>query len=536
MLITGLVLGTVLGYVMQRGRFCVTGMLRDIFTLKTWRGFVALLVVIAVHAVGLAALTSLGVITPEVDDFAPFAVIIGGFLFGVGIVLAGGCASGTWYRSGEGLVGSWIALLTYGLSAAAMKAGALQGINSGLREYTVPLTTIQQSLGVSTWALALPLAVLTAFLVAKFVRAEAAQPKIAQLAAKKTGLAHLLAEKPWHVYTTGAIVGVLGVIAWPLSAATGRNDGLGITTPSSDLVRFVTTGDATRINWGALLVLGILIGSYLAAKASGEFRVRVPSGTQSVRSVAGGVLMGVGAAWAGGCTVGNGMVQTSLFSYQGWVALLFIALGVGFAAKLWLKPAEPINPQDPDGYTLSPSTADATRAASAGGLAVTSAGDADLTPEPSGVESSGVLAESGDRKSPEREPVLVGTSAGDGSVADSELGVGGFATAVGLPAVSVLERPADGGPNDVSPKLRGGLRRVGERRFVLDTLGAVCPFPLIEAKAAMQQLSSGDELVIDFDCTQATDAIPRWAATDGHEVTNFEATDDAGWTITVRKG
>ena len=549
MLITGLVLGTVLGYVMQRGRFCVTGMLRDIFTLKTWRGFVALLVVIAVHAVGLAALTSLGAITPEVDDFAPFAVVIGGFLFGVGIVLAGGCASGTWYRSGEGLVGSWIALLTYGLSAAAMKAGALQGINSALREYTVPLTTIQQSLGVSTWALALPLALLTAFLVAKFVRVEAAQPKIAQLAAKKTGLAHLLAEKPWHVYTTGAIVGVLGVIAWPLSAATGRNDGLGITTPSSDLVRFVTTGDATRINWGALLVLGILIGSYLAAKLSGEFRVRVPSGTQSVRSVAGGVLMGVGAAWAGGCTVGNGMVQTSLFSYQGWVALLFIALGVGFAAKLWLKPAEPINSQDPDGYTLSPFTADATRAASVGDLAVVP--DAELAPEPgidgltpetSGVERSAVLAESDDRQNVEREPVLVGASAGGGSAADSELNAGGFATAVGLPAVSVLERPADGGvdgcdaADGTGRKFRGGLRRVGERRFALDTLGAVCPFPLIEAKNAMQQLSSGDELVIDFNCTQATHAIPRWAATDGHEVTNFEATDDAGWTISVRKG
>ena len=549
MLITGLVLGTVLGYVMQRGRFCVTGMLRDIFTLKTWRGFVVLLVVIAVHAVGLAALTSLGVITPEVDDFAPLAVIIGGFLFGVGIVLAGGCASGTWYRSGEGLVGSWIALLTYGLSAAAMKAGALKGMNSALREYTVPLTTIQQSLGVSTRALALPLAVLTAFIVAKFVRAEAAQPKIAQLVAKKTGLAHLLAEKPWHVYTTGAIVGVLGVIAWPLSAATGRNDGLGITTPSSDLVRFVTTGDATRINWGALLVLGILIGSYLAAKLSGEFRVRVPSGTQSVRSVAGGVLMGVGAAWAGGCTVGNGMVQTSLFSYQGWVALLFIALGVGFAAKLWLKPAEPINSQDPDGYTLSPFTADATRAASVGDLAVVP--DAELAPEPgidgltpetSGVERSAVLAESDDRQNVEREPVLVGASAGGGSAADSELNAGGFATAVGLPAVSVLERPADGGvdgcdaADGTGRKFRGGLRRVGERRFALDTLGAVCPFPLIEAKNAMQQLSSGDELVIDFDCTQATHAIPRWAATDGHEVTNFEATDDAGWTISVRKG
>ena len=240
--------------------------------------------------------------------------------------------------------------------------------------------------------------------------------------------------------------------------------------------------------------------------------------------------MGVGAAWAGGCTVGNGMVQTSLFSYQGWVALLFIALGVGFAAKLWLKPAEPINSQDPDGYTLSPSTADATRVASAG----------DLAPEP-----SAVLAESGDRQSLEREPALVGASVSGDFVIDSELNVGGFATAVGLPAVSVLERPADGGVDRVDAyddrdgvgrKLLGGLRHVGERRFALDTLGAVCPFPLIEAKNAMQQLSSGDELIIDFDCTQATDAIPRWAATDGHEVTNFETTDDAGWTISVRKG
>ncbi len=153
-----------------------------------------------------------------------------------------------------------------------------------------------------------------------------------------------------------------------------------------------------------------------------------------------------------------------------------------------------------------------------------------------------MLAESGNRQGAEREPVLVGTSSGGGSVADSELSVGGFATAVGLPAVSVLERPADGGvdargaSDGAGRKLRGGLRRVGDRRFALDTLGGVCPFPLIEAKAAMQQLSSGDELVIDFDCTQATDAIPRWAATDGHEVTNFEATDDAGWTISVRKG
>lgn len=75
----------------------------------------------------------------------------------------------------------------------------------------------------------------------------------------------------------------------------------------------------------------------------------------------------------------------------------------------------------------------------------------------------------------------------------------------------------------------------GGRRYQLNTLGQVCPFPLVEAKAAIEQLESGDELVIDFDCTQATDSIPHWAAAAGHPVTNFEQVGDASWTITVRK-
>ena len=81
-----------------------------------------------------------------------------------------------------------------------------------------------------------------------------------------------------------------------------------------------------------LLVLGILLGSYIAAKASGEFRVRVPSAQVIQRSIIGGVLMGVGAAWAGGCSIGNALVQTSLLSWQGWIALIFQVLGVGAAA------------------------------------------------------------------------------------------------------------------------------------------------------------------------------------------------------------
>lgn len=53
----------------------------------------------------------------------------------------------------------------------------------------------------------------------------------------------------------------------------------------------------------------------------------------------------------------------------------------------------------------------------------------------------------------------------------------------------------------------------------------------------MQELNQGDELKIDFDCTQATatEALPNWAAENGYPLTNYEQLDDASWTITVQK-
>ena len=51
----------------------------------------------------------------------------------------------------------------------------------------------------------------------------------------------------------------------------------------------------------------------------------------------------------------------------------------------------------------------------------------------------------------------------------------------------------------------------------------------------MQTLDNGDELKIDFDCTQATEAIPNWATEQGYPVTNYEQLDDASWTITIQK-
>ena len=99
------------------------------------------------------------------------------------------------------------------------------------------------------------------------------------------------------------------------------------------------------------------------------------------------------------------------------------------------------------------------------------------------------------------------------------------------PATTLVQSPVSPDLDAVTPvaTLEGG------RRYQLNTVGQVCPFPLVEAKQAIKQLEPGDELVIDFDCTQATDSIPHWAAENGHEVTSFTKRGAAEWTIVVKK-
>src|SRR5699024_10528202 len=142
MILTGLLLGSVLGYVLQRSRFCVTGAFRDLYMARSARSCIPFLLAIAIQAIGVAALAGAGVISPGPASFAPLAVIGGGLLFGIGIVMAGGCATGTYYRAGEGLLGSWVALIFYALSAAVMKFGPLTGFTDAARARTVGGSTI----------------------------------------------------------------------------------------------------------------------------------------------------------------------------------------------------------------------------------------------------------------------------------------------------------------------------------------------------------------------------------------------------------
>ncbi|MEX9251107.1 thiosulfate utilization transporter TsuA/YeeE [Pseudenterobacter timonensis] len=337
MILSGLFCGALLGFVMQRGRFCLTGGFRDMYIAKNNRMFYALLIAIAIQSVGVFTLIQLGVVQYDAGAFPWLGTIAGGYIFGLGIVYAGGCATGTWYRAGEGLIGSWIALATYMVMSAVMRSPHAEGLNQVLKTYSTEHNSIAATLGLSVWPLIALLVAVTLWVVRK----ELKKPKlrVATLPPRRRGLAHLLFEKRWHPFVTAVLIGLIALLAWPLSEATGRMFGLGITSPTANILQFLVAGQSKFLNWGVFLVLGIFLGSFIAAKASREFRVRAADAQTTLRSAAGGLLMGVGASMAGGCSIGNGLVMTAMMTWQGWVGLVFMILGVWTASWfLYVRP------------------------------------------------------------------------------------------------------------------------------------------------------------------------------------------------------
>jgi len=319
-------LGILFGFVLQRTRFCMTGGFRDMYITGNYKMFYAFLIAILVQSVGVLTLIQLGYVSLPYKDYSVVATIIGSFVFGIGIILASGCATGTWYRAGEGLIGSWLALAMYMLSSAVMKYGALADFKKAFSQYGRINDNTAQALGISVWWLVALLAVAVFYGVRKTL-ANRPKTKVASLPAKFTGLRHWLFEKRYHPFAAAVVIGVIALIAWPASESTGRVGGLGITTPSADIVHFLVTGNTKSLNWGLFLVLGIFIGSYIAAKGSREFRWRLPDIKTLYHSTLGGLAMGIGASLAGGCTIGNGLTATAVMSSKGWIALFFTILG-----------------------------------------------------------------------------------------------------------------------------------------------------------------------------------------------------------------
>jgi len=124
-------IGIALGITLQRARFCFTASMRDPVLTGSTSLTKALIAGLAVGTVGFAAL-QLGAYfkAGQMADAMKLAAlepvglhtVVGGFLFGLGAVIAGGCASGTLMRMGEGFLQQWLVLPFFVLGSALAAA------------------------------------------------------------------------------------------------------------------------------------------------------------------------------------------------------------------------------------------------------------------------------------------------------------------------------------------------------------------------------------------------------------------------------
>jgi len=276
----------------------------------------AYVLVLLINLVAVNALYELGWINITIAPLFLPALIIGGFVFGVGMVLAGGCTSGTWYRTGKGMLGSFVALLGYGIGATAITVGALGPILEVLRRPTVDIygeaATLANVITPDFWGMRwIVIAALVVAGGAWLIRSPRQRFVIG-----------------WGWRRTGLVVGILAVVAWVLSGLTYRDYGLSFTQPTVSLVQFLLYGDASAVNWSTFLVLGVPVGAFVAAKLAGEFALRVPEPGRLAQQFGGGIVMGLGAGLAGGCNIGHGITGVSALALSSLVATIFTILGV----------------------------------------------------------------------------------------------------------------------------------------------------------------------------------------------------------------
>ncbi len=335
-----LLAGGAFGIVLQRARFCFFCMFRDWFEARDPRGLLGVLAALAVGLIGYHAVFGAFVPDPSTGRLPPGAHIgpvswvlaAAAFVFGIGMAVSGSCISAHLYRLGEGALGSLAALL-----------GVIGGFVAGFWLWNgaylgalqqAPVLWLPGLLGYGGSLLVqLGLMALLAFAVAHG-RAIGHPPA--------GNLSQSLWVGRWPAWSGGLLIGMLGTLAYL------RVEPLGVTAELGSLGR--TLGDragwlparlegldgfsgcATQVKQALLSTNGVFIcalvlAALAAALAAGRFQLDWPGWPAAARNLAGGVLLGLGAMLALGCTVGTLLSGIMAGALSGWVFALFCLLG-----------------------------------------------------------------------------------------------------------------------------------------------------------------------------------------------------------------
>jgi uncharacterized membrane protein YedE/YeeE len=341
---TAILLGLALGYILQRGRFCLNSAFRDIIFVHDCTLFRAYLLCLVVAIIGSNTIEALGLIQVFNTDtssletvglmrqtFVPVANVIGGYLFGLGIVLAGGCASGIVYRVGEGQLSALVAVIGFFFGAVMTADGLLSPINNYLKSIRVEVNGVSNPavwdlFGGSTTAKWITIAVFCAVALIFVIKGK---PEFKSRS--KKGFA-------WGL--TGVLIGLLTVVAWWVSSFFGGAPrGMAVSGPIREFFYALLTKSTHsnfpefsfigifRGSWGMFFILSVPFGAVLSALSLKEFKWKVPPAAEFLTVLFGSIMMGIGAVIAGGCNLGHGVTGMSTMAISSLVATTSIVLG-----------------------------------------------------------------------------------------------------------------------------------------------------------------------------------------------------------------
>lgn len=298
---SGFLVGLLFGFALERGYFCQHSGFLDAVMFKNYKIIKGTIWAILIAMLGFHFLALFGVITLNPKPFFWGANVVGGIIFALGMFLVGGCAGGTTFKIGTGLISYLLAGIGIALGGYLTAEGPLQAFKTFLQSATKitidkASPTLASVFNLNPWIVVIVLAAIFVWLLVKLKN-----PKEQEQAPGSDW--QKIFKKRWGPATTGILIGIVGMIAFVASAATGRNYPLGIVEGYTVIFKSFLTGNFKLINWMYLLIPGIILGSALSSFLAGEFRLRLPKVKQIIPMFFGGMLIGIGAVTMAGCNV-----------------------------------------------------------------------------------------------------------------------------------------------------------------------------------------------------------------------------------------
>jgi uncharacterized membrane protein YedE/YeeE len=331
----GFVIGFIFGAIVIVTNFCTMGAIADIVTAGDYRRFRSWVLAAAVALIGTQALTAAGVLHVDQSTYLRgglhwFGSIVGGLMFGFGMVLAGGCPSRTIARAGAGDMRALTALLVVALFAQITMGGLL-----GPARLLIDNATIARMPGGTPPSLAniaAGLAVTDSIGAARI----ALGGTLAMAALLYCFASGPFRRAPRHILA-GMVIGACAIAGWVITTL-AQDDfvfvpasptSLSFVRPVADSFDYIMrfTG-MMAMDFSVALVLGAFSGALAVALPTGRFRLQgFANSADTGRTLAGAALMGVGGVLGLGCSIGQGVTGISTLAVGSFITVAGIISG-----------------------------------------------------------------------------------------------------------------------------------------------------------------------------------------------------------------